>query len=356
VSDRPRELTREGERYPSPARDLDYWPDAPPEPGHARRIADGLLWMRMPLPMELNHINLWLLEGDDACTVIDTGLAADVCREAWVSLEQDALAGRPLERVFVTHDHPDHMGLAAWLAERHAAEVWMSQWSHASSAEYLRTGPDVVGERLLSFVRSHGMEIKPDGDPPLRGDHRTWFGGSPALSHAPVDGEQLTLGGAQWQVIETGGHCRGHLCLYDAERRILISGDQVLPSISPNVSVLASAPDADPLRAYLESLTRLEACEPGTLVLPSHGRPFQALHRRIADLRAHHFEQLERLRQFCSEPRAAYETLPVMFGRVLRGFHRILALGEALAHLHYLASEGQVTRSVGSDGIVRFTR
>ena len=163
-------------------------------------------------------------------------------------------------------------------------------------------------------------------------------------------------GGASWQVIETAGHCRGHLCLYDAERGILVSGDQVLPSISPNVSVLPSAPDADPLRSFLDSLTRLEACDPATLVLPSHGRPFRALHRRIADLRNHHLEQLARVEDHCREPRSAHETVPVMFGRVLRGFHRVLALGEALAHLHFLASEGRVVRTLSADGVARFVR
>ena len=354
MTERRPELTREGERYASPTRDLDYLPGDPPAPGRALRLAEGLWWLRMPLPMELNHINLWLLEEDDVCTIVDTGLAADACREAWVSLEQHAISGRRVERVFITHDHPDHMGLSRWLAERHDASIWMSQWSHQSSSEFLRTEPAEVDRRLREFLRGHGMEVSEDSGSPR--DHRTSFGGIPPLDHAPADGEVLVSGGASWQIIETGGHCRGHLCLYDADRRILVSGDQVLPSISPNVSVLPSAPDADPLRRFLESLARLETCEPGTLVLPSHGRPFRALHRRIADLRNHHFEQLDKLADFCSEPRSAHDAVAVMFGRVLRGFHRVLALGEALAHLHYLASEGRVARVAGTDGIARFMR
>ena len=347
-------ISREGELYPSRAQDLDYLEGEPPAPGEARRIADGLLWLRMPLPMELNHINLWLLEDDDRCTVIDTGLNADVCREAWSSFEHGAVAGRRLERVFVTHDHPDHMGLAHWLAERHGASVWMSQWAHESSSSFLRMEPVDVASRLHEFLHRHGLDAGQGGEPPR--DHRGAFGGIPPLDRAPLDGETLTLGGAAWQVVETGGHCRGHLCLHDEARHMLVSGDQVLPSISPNVSVLASAPDADPLRAFLDSLARLEACDSGTLVLPSHGRPFRALHRRIADLRAHHFDQLAKLESFCGEPRSAQDAVPVMFGRVLRGFHRVLALGEALAHLHFLASEGRVARHVGDDGVVRFVR
>ena len=123
---------------------------------------------------------------------------------------------------------------------------------------------------------------------------------------------------------------------------VLISGDQVLPTISPNVSVLASRPEANPLREFLDSLARLEQCAPETLVLPSHGRPFHGLHRRIDVLRSHHLEELDQLHAACREPRTAFDLLPVMFGRPLRGFHRLLALGEAVAHLNYLWHDGRV--------------
>jgi glyoxylase-like metal-dependent hydrolase (beta-lactamase superfamily II) len=354
VNERGRELTSEGERYASKAQDLSYLPGDPPPQGEGRRLADGLWWLRMPLPMELNHINLWLLEDASSCTVIDTGLAAPECRVAWEALERQPLAGRRLDRIFVTHDHPDHMGLARWLAERHGCGVWMSQWAHESSSAFLRMEPADVDRRVREFLGANGLQ-SPRSDEPLR-DHRVSFGGIPPLNHAPMDGETFEAGGATWQVIETAGHCRGHLCLYDAERCILVSGDQVLPSISPNVSVLASAPGADPLRAFLDSLTRLEVCDPSTLVLPSHGRPFRALHKRIADLRSHHFAQLARLEEHCGEPSSAQDAVPIMFGRVLRGFHRVLALGEALAHLHFLETEGRVTRIRATDGVTRFVR
>ena len=229
----------------------------------------------------------------------------------------------------------------------------MSQSAHETSSAFLRMEPAEVESRLRDFLRTHGLAA-PAAEVPR--DHRSAFGGIPPLTRAPVDGETLRAGGASWQVIETAGHRRGHLCLYDANRRILVSGDQVLPSISPNVSVLPPAPDADPLREFLDSLERLEACEPGTLVLPSHGRPFRVLHRRIADLRSHHLGQLVRLEAYLSEPRSAGDAMQVMFGRALRGFHRVLGLGEALAHLHFLESERRATRLEGDDGVTRFVR
>jgi glyoxylase-like metal-dependent hydrolase (beta-lactamase superfamily II) len=353
MSDRGGSITREGERYPPGPRELEFLHTEPPAVGNAHAVADGVLWLRIPLPMELNHINVWLLEDGDGWLLVDTGMAEEVCRDAWQRLEERVLAGRPLQRVFVTHDHPDHMGLAPWLAERHGAAIWMSEYAHRSSGEFLRTDPEILATRIRGFLHLHGVDVPP-GVSPSRGDHRGWYGGWPPLAHAPGSGDVVEAGRGRWQVIETGGHCRGHLCLYDAGRRLLISGDQVLPTISPNVSVLSSAPDADPLREFLASIQRLRACSPDTLVLPSHGRPFRGLHARLDDLEGHHHQQLDALCGFCAEPRTAFEVLPSMFRRVPRGFHRLLAVGEAVAHLNYLCSRGDLERNVDATGIARF--
>ena len=348
-------ITSEGELYPSPRRGLDYLELEPPAPGHAVPLGDGLLWARIPLPMELNHINVWLLEDGDGWLLVDTGMAEDVCREAWLTLEPGELRGRPLRRILVTHDHPDHMGLARWLHQRHGAAVWMSEIGHRSTAEFLATSGEQIDARRIDFVTAHGMDISPEGAQHNSGrEHGRWYGGMPPLGQVTAGGDCVVAGGREWQVIETSGHCRGHLCLYDAAAQVLISGDQVLPTISPNVSVLASRPDADPLGEFLESLARLERCDPGTLVLPSHGRPFRGLHQRIEVLRSHHLQQLEALRAALREPAAAHSLVPVMFGRPLRGFHRFLALGETVAHLNHLWHRGDVERRVGPDGRITF--
>ena len=332
---------------------LEFLPLEPPAIGAARPVDAGVQWLRIPLPMELNHINVWLLDDGDGWLLVDTGMAHDVCRAAWLEIEERALDGRPLRRIFVTHDHPDHMGLAPWLAERHGAAVWMSEYAHRTSGAFLRADPAVLGERVERFLRRHGVEVQP-GSWSSRGDHRAWFGGWPPLAHAPADGDVVEAGQGRWQVIETGGHCRGHLCLYDAERRLLVSGDQVLPTISPNVSVLSSDPDGDPLRAFLGSIDRLLACAADTRVLPSHGRPFRGLHQRLEDVRAHHLQQLDALRECCRQPRTAFEVLPTMFRRVPRGFHRLLAIGEAVAHLNFLCSSGDLRRELDAEGVARF--
>lgn len=352
-------ITREGELYPSPRRGLDYLDLEPPAPGHAVSLGSNLYWARIPLPLDLNHINVWLLDdGDGGWVLVDTGMAEDGGREAWRSLEHDLLRGRPLRRVVVTHDHPDHMGLAGWLHERHGAALWMSTQGHVSTTELLATAREDLQARQLGFVAAHGMELSPEGLRRSSGapHPERWYGALPPLARALAGGDRLEAGGRTWDVIETSGHCRGHLCLHDAANRVLISGDQVLPTISPNVSVLASRPDADPLGEYLESLARLERqCPPDTLVLPSHGRPFRGLYQRIEVLRSHHLQQLDALREACRrEPRSAHALLPVMYGRPLRGFHRFLAVGETVAHLHYLWHQGALERRVDGEGRVTF--
>ena len=139
----------------------------------------------------------------------------------------------------------------------------------------------------------------------------------------------------------------------NAAARVLISGDQVLPSISSNISYGFHIADANPLGSYLDSLQRLRALSPDTLVLPSHGVPFHGLQQRIDDLTTHHEEQLAKVEEQCRVPKTAAELLPTMFRRELRGMHLFLAFGEALAHLEYLVHAGRLRRIDGG-GIVRY--
>jgi len=168
------------------------------------------------------------------------------------------------------------------------------------------------------------------------------------------DGQRVAIGARTWRVITGFGHSPEHVSLYDEQDRILISGDMVLPRISTNVSVFAVEPEGNPLQLYLDSLTKFADLPDDTLVLPAHGKPFRGLHTRIAQLRAHHAARLDEVRAVCVEPKSAVDIVPLMFKRQLDAHQLSFAIGEALAHLHYLWYNGSLARVTGDDGIVRF--
>ncbi|MET0535637.1 MAG: MBL fold metallo-hydrolase, partial [Steroidobacter sp.] len=173
--------------------------------------------------------------------------------------------------------------------------------------------------------------------------------GLPKVEQLIADSQVIRWGDHDWTALETNGHAEGHLCLSNPVLKALISGDQVLPTISSNISFMVGGHDANPLGSYLSSLQRLRALDEGTLVLPSHGVPFHGLRQRIDDLTGHHLEQLDKLAAACVEPKLAVEVLPLMFRRELKGMHLILAMGEALAHLEYLVHEGRLHREQVGD-------
>src|SRR2546426_2388661 len=254
----------------------------PPVPGTAITVAPGIKWLRMPLPFKLDHINLWLLEDDDGWTVVDTGIGLEPTREAWARVFASELDGRPISRVIVTHFHPDHMGNAGWLGDRWGVDLWCTQaeWMAANLAWGHRDGPDL--DRRMAHYKSHGFDDAQIDDFRKRGNHYPHVVPTLAPSYRCLrEGDTLTIGGRHWNVFTVHGHAPEHACLWCPEARVLISGDQVLPKITTNVSVWADQPRGNPLRLYLDSLDRFRPIDAETLVLPSHGLPFYGLHQRI---------------------------------------------------------------------------
>jgi glyoxylase-like metal-dependent hydrolase (beta-lactamase superfamily II) len=352
-------LTSEGEGFASEAPRLRYAVAAPPAPGAILPIAPGIHWLRMPLPIDLNHINLWLIdEPDGSWTLVDTGLPAQPCADVWQAIEASHFAQRRLGRLVLTHFHPDHMGLAGWLQQRHAGlPVSLSRdgllaWDHMTRDP---RGPG--GDIRIAYFESHGMPDVPAWLGSLKGiDPRSPLASRPVIAHHPVDGEVLKLGGYDWEVIESSGHADGHHALHCAALGVLISGDVILPAISPNISTTVHHWGQDTLGAYLDSLARFAALPAETLVLPSHGLPFRGLHARAADLRAHHEAHLERLRVALSSAQTAFELLPVLFGRRLFGFNQMFGMHECIAHLEHLVRRGESVRTTDAAGVHRYQR
>jgi glyoxylase-like metal-dependent hydrolase (beta-lactamase superfamily II) len=332
------------------------WPE-PPEGGRSVPVAPGIRWIRMPLPFALNHINLWLLDDEQGLTVIDTGVGLPATRELWEQLFAGELAEQPVARVLVTHFHPDHMGNAEWLARRFGVELWCPQaeWLMSQLAWQGMGGND--SEKRLGHYRRHGVAEAHIQSFRERGNHYRML--VPSVSpqfRAVREGDVLTIGGRKWHAFTVLGHAPEHACLFCPEANVLISGDQVLPKITTNVSVWPDQPHANPLRLYLDSLKRFRPLPSDALVLPSHGLPFHGLHRRLDYLRQHHDDRLAETLDAVAQPRTASELVPVLFRRQLDTHQLGFAIGETLAHLHFLEAEGQVARLLGEDGIERFRK
>ncbi len=336
--------------------------DLVPDTGSVVDIAPGLGWLRMPLPFALDHINLWLLkdrygdQGTPGWTVVDCGVASDATKAGWEQVFANGLHGLPLQRVFATHCHPDHIGLADWLGKRWTAPLWTTAGEYAFARMMSAALPGVDGSSALPHFQRHGLR---DADMLEKMQSRKNYYPSlvPSVpeSYVRVQDQQLVaVGDHHWRVITGFGHAPEHASLYCAELNVLISGDMVLPRISTNVSVFAVEPEANSLTLYLDSLAKFADLPEDVLVLPSHGKPFRGLHTRIAQLRQHHVERLAEVLAACQEWQSAADIVPLMFKRALDAHQLSFALGEALAHLHKLWHDGIVRRETGADGIIRF--
>jgi glyoxylase-like metal-dependent hydrolase (beta-lactamase superfamily II) len=329
----------------------------PPAGGETREVAPGILWLRMPLPFALDHINLWLLADGEGWTQIDSGYGDAPTRALWHSHFSGTLAARPINRVIATHYHPDHLGNAAWLCARFGSTVAMPQ------AEYL-TAHAIAGEHsgfgvaaMSGLFRAHGMSAEHASALEKRGN--LYRRGVPELPFSFLRiqaNDEIPIGRHRWRVIPGHGHSPEHASLYCRSLNVCISGDMLLPRISTNVSVWPVEPDGDPLARFLDSLTAFTDLPPDTLILPSHGLPFVGAGVRVAQLRAHHQARLGELVAAADEPHSAAEFVPVLFRRELDLQQRFFAMGEAIAHLNHLWRAGRLARLVAGDGKIRFVR
>lgn len=315
----------------------------PPPVGGATEAAGGLRWIRLPVPGPLGHINVWLAPGRRHRVLIDTGLNQPETHAAWEALAGSEQLATQLEAILVTHHHPDHFGMAAALAQRYGVPVRMSAPAReaarasldaapaAALAEYRDTWGVDFGA-LLHRARAAGVFEKLTSGMPEPG--------------APIlEGERIAELRDPWIASVHFGHAEGHVCLHWAEAQLLISGDQLLPSISSNISLYPGAGSTDPLADFLASLERLAALGPQTVVLPAHGPPFRGAATRARALRAGHERRLAQLSEFCREPRDTAAIVGELFGqRNLEGWNSLLAYGETLAHVRYLQVRGGLAR------------
>ena len=324
-----------------------------PELGGAVDILPGLKWVRLPLPFMLGHINVWLLQDGDGWAIVDTGIYSGVTRTAWENIVSTELAGAPVSRVLVTHLHPDHVGCAGWLCEAHDVELYMPRDEYLLCRILVSdTGLPAPKEgrrfyRAAGFAEEHMKRYIE-----MFGSFGKVVAQLPQSYHRLHEGQAVQIGQQEWQVITGHGHSPEHACLYNPQQNVLISGDQILPTISPNVSVYPTEPAANPLEGWFDSLHRMKTLLPDdVLVLPSHGKPFRGVMGRLDALIEEHQVGLETLRQLCHRPQRAVDVFPALFKSKITDSNLMMATGEAIAHLNYLLYAGEVGINTDESGV-----
>ncbi len=328
-----------------------------PDFGQPVEIAPGVFWLTLPLPGPPGHINTLLLRESTGWTVIDTGMFTPDTAALWRQVASDVLAGEPVCNVVITHCHPDHIGMAAWFAEEFGAELYMSR-SEWLFSQFLLLLPDAEFGKIfrafyhdcggspefLNYIEQRGNQYSSMVMPVRQGHKRL------------VDGHYLKLGGTNWRTITASGHSPEMVTLYCSEHELLFAADQILPGISPNISVWPSEPEENPLKEYLTSLQNYSDLPETTRIFPSHGLPFQGVRSRIEALLQHHDERLQRVLDACATPRTAVDVARMMLGRDVELYQMPFSIGEGLAHLNYLIESGEIVKERRADGVLLYRR
>ncbi|GHA57905.1 MBL fold hydrolase [Amylibacter ulvae] len=333
--------------------------ETPPEIGQAIEIADGILWLRLPLPMALDHVNIYALRDGDGWCVVDTGYHSKKGMAIWEDILANALSGDPVTRVFLTHHHPDHVGMVGWLQSQKGAELWTTRTAWLYSRMLTVDTQEIWPKESLEFFYEAGMDEEiyaaRKADRP--------FNFSDIVYPMPLgfrrvrDSETIQIGGRDWVVRTGDGHSPEQATLWCDAENLVIAGDQILPGISPNVGVYPTEPMADPLAEWLVSCERFKSiANEDHFVMGGHKLPFTGLPRRMTQLIENHHSALDRLLEFLAIPNTAQGCFPVLYKRKIGMGEYGLALVEAIAHLNHLYLAGKVIREKDKKGVWQWQR
>ena len=308
--------------------------------GEAAQVADGVYQLKLPVPLPLRFVSVYLVEGDYGWTIVDTGFDYPDTYEVW---ERGAKAVgcnliRDVSQIVVTHFHPDHLGGARWLQESSGAPVYMLEAEISQSRELW--GGKHNTEPFVEHLVLHGMDRR-DAEAAAS----KMRAGLPLPEQMlPLNaGEKLDFGGNSARIIHAPGHADNQLMLHDERRKILYAADHILLKITPNIGLWPES-KPHPLSRYLESLESLRGLE-ADLVLPGHGPVFHDLAGRIDELILHHEERLDTMLATLEEgPKTSFEVSRLVFRGALSLYQRCFALTETLAHMDLLALQGRAVR------------
>ncbi len=309
------------------------------------------------MPIGINHIesvNVYVVEDGDSVALVDCGIWHPAEPDDGLSVLRHALDSRgyaleDISRIFVTHAHIDHYGMAGRLMELTGAELLMHALTDLDCEKYRH--PETAQARKRDTYSDHG--VAPADLPEFSDTLSAWM---PYL-HSVVEastrlqgGEVVTIGERRWEILHTPGHSLGHICLWSDTDKLLFSGDHLLPAVTPPVTFERGF-DKDPLRSYLASLKLVAERDP-ELVMPGHGRAFADGRRRVDAITRNKQRRLDAIHAMVrNRPSTVLEISEAQVAKTFLRFQRNMVMAETLAHLAYLRWQGLIERRTRPDGV-----
>lgn len=324
--------------------------DMAPEQGTAIVVAPGLFWMRLPLPMALDHVNVYALDDGDGWTIIDTGVNSRKTVSIWQALLSGPLSAKPVRRLIVTHHHPDHVGLAGWFQDQ-GIDLWMTRTAWLLARMLTLDVQPLPTPQAMKFYTRAGLSEPQLAEKAVERPFNFCdvVAPMPPGFHLLSEGQSISMGGRNWTVRLGSGHAPDHATFWTDD--LILGGDQLLPGISANIGVYPTEPEADPLQDWLDSCRRFQPfATNGQLVLPGHKLPFTGLPFRLTQMIENHESALARLQEHLITPRKAVECFVPLFKREIGKAEFGLALAETVAHLNHLLRQALVSRHLSPNG------
>lgn len=325
----------------------------PPDYGTIVELAPGLLWTRVPVPMSVRHVNIYLLEDDGAWAIIDAGFGDADNFDTWEKLINGPLKGERFTRLIVTHGHIDHVGAAGWLCRRLNLPLFMTE------IEYFATRMELADpNRLRKPFYAEAFRRMGAGEELIKtmADHASRYsvgvGPLPENFHPLIDHQTIRIGRRDFQIFLGPGHSPGQALLYSAAENLFFCADHMLNKVPPLLIVPVSSLEDDTYGRYRRSLDELERdIRPDVTILPAHNLPHSGLAATLELMRKHHGNRLEMIVNACAKkPHTVLEMAYLLFGHKLNGRQTHYAIFEALAYLNHALQEGRMVRVASGSG------